>query len=123
MAGPVCPFCEIVAGRAPAEWVVGRDHWPDAVAFVPLDPVTEGHVLIVPKTHVADFTSDPAVSAATVRRAAELASGSPRPMNLITSRGREASQTVFHLHLHVVPRTEGDGLALPWDSGRRNTAS
>jgi histidine triad (HIT) family protein len=118
MTDKPCPFCEIVAGRAPAEWIVQRDYWPDAVAFVPLNPVTEGHTLVVPKTHVVDFAADPGVSALTMRRAAELVRWSPRPMNLITSRGREATQSVFHLHLHLVPRAENDGLALPWYSGR-----
>lgn len=118
-----CPFCEIVAGRAPAEWIVQPDYWPDVVAFAPLNPVTDGHTLVVPKTHVADFASDPGVSAATMRRAAELVRWSPRPMNLITSRGREATQSVFHLHVHLVPRAENDGLALPWYSGRGKRAA
>lgn len=114
-----CPFCEIADGvRQPPAWVVEHGHWPDVMAFVPLDPVTEGHVLVVPKTHVADFASVPEVSAATMRRAAELVHWSDRPMNLITSRGREATQSVFHLHLHLVPRAENDGLALPWYSGK-----
>jgi histidine triad (HIT) family protein len=117
-AEPGCPFCEIVAGRAPAEWILAPDYWPDAVAFVPLNPVTEGHALIVPKTHVPDFAADPDVFAATSRRAAELMRWTPRPMNVITSRGREATQSVFHLHLHLVPRAANDGLALPWYSGR-----
>lgn len=115
--GP-CPFCEIIAGRAPAEWILQPDYWPDAVAFVPLNPVTEGHCLVVPKVHVPDFASSPEVFAATAQRAAELMRWTPRPMNVITSRGRPATQTVFHLHLHLVPRVEGDGLALPWDPGR-----
>ncbi|MEU1622380.1 HIT domain-containing protein [Streptomyces sp. NPDC005722] len=68
--------------------------------------------------HVADFASDPGVFAATARRAAELVRWAPRPMNVITSRGREATQSVFHLHLHLVPRAANDGLALPWYSGR-----
>lgn len=113
-----CPFCEIIAERAEAHWIVLRDYWPDAVAIRPLRPVAPGHVLIIPKTHVPDFAADPDVSAATMRRAAELVRWSPRPMNLITSRGREATQSVFHLHLHLVPREENDGLALPWHSGR-----
>ncbi|WP_189554262.1 HIT family protein [Streptomyces lavendofoliae] len=108
-----CVFCEIVAGRAPA--TVVRE-WDDALALVPLGPVVDGHTLVIPKQHVADFGEDPEVSAAAMRRAAELAAGD-RPMNVITSRGRAATQSVFHLHLHLVPRAENDGLALPWYSG------
>ncbi|TRV72562.1 HIT domain-containing protein [Streptomyces sp. 130] len=110
-----CPFCEIAAGRAPAQIV---QEWDDALAIVPLNPVTDGHLLVIPRDHVRDFSTDPDVSALTMLRAAELASG-PQPMNLITSRGRAATQSVFHLHLHLVPRTANDGLALPWYSGRR----
>lgn len=111
-----CPFCEIVARRAPAQIV---REWPDALALVPLRPVVDGHTLVVPKVHVTDFVVDPIVSAATMRRAAELAGDYPAgSMNLITSRGRAATQSVWHLHLHLVPRAENDGLALPWYSGR-----
>lgn len=113
-----CPFCEIVAGRAPARWITSPDRWPDAVAFVPLNPVTEGHCLVVPKVHVRDFSVEPEVSAATMRRAAELMRWTNRPMNVITSRGREATQSVLHLHLHLIPRSADDGLALPWHSGQ-----
>ncbi len=103
-----CPFCEIVAGRAPA--TVVRD-WPDAVAIVPLNPVTDGHVLVMPRSHVADFTEDPVCTALVMRRAAEMGAA---PMNLITSAGTEATQTVRHLHVHLVPRAADDGLPLPW---------
>lgn len=116
---PECPFCDIADGlRQPPSWVVERDHWPETMAFVPLNPVTEGHTLVVPKTHVTDFAAVPEISAMTMRRAAELVHWTPKPMNVITSRGREATQSVFHLHLHLVPRAENDGLALPWYSGR-----
>lgn len=115
-----CVFCEIVVGNVDAEWILMPDTWPDAVAFIPLNPVTEGHCLIVPKVHVRDFAHDPEVFAATARRAAELMRWTDRPMNIITSRGREATQSVFHLHLHLVPRAENDGLALPWYSGKRS---
>jgi histidine triad (HIT) family protein len=113
-----CPFCEIAAMRAPARFVYT---WPDALAFIPLNPVVDGHLLVIPRRHVTDFAADPEVSAATMRRAAEAASGirPDGPMNLITSWGAEATQSVFHLHLHLVPRAEGDGLALPWYSGKR----
>lgn len=109
-----CPFCAIVAGYAPATVV---QDWPEAVAITPLGPVTEGHTLVIPKAHVADFTENPETLAATAHRAAELASALG-PCNLITSKGREATQSVFHLHLHLVPRREGDGLALPWTGAR-----
>jgi histidine triad (HIT) family protein len=105
-----CPFCAIVAGRAPAQIF---HEWDDALAIVPLNPVTEGHLLVIPKVHVADVGHDPEVSAATMRRAAQLAAS--QWCNVITSRGRVATLSVFHLHLHLVPRSEGDGLALPWD--------
>ncbi|MFG3005899.1 HIT family protein [Streptomyces calvus] len=108
-----CPFCAILEGRAPAKVVRS---WPDSLAIAPLTAVTAGHTLVIPRIHVADVGVDPAVSAATMRRAAELASeiGS---CNIITSRGELATQSVFHLHLHVLPRRPQDGLALPWSSG------
>jgi histidine triad (HIT) family protein len=114
-----CPFCEIVASRAPATII---REWDDALAIVPLDPVVDGHVLVIPREHVADFVDDPAVSARAMYRAAELCDdfGS---YNVITSRGRWATQSVFHLHLHVLPRAKDDGLALPWYSGRTHRAA
>jgi histidine triad (HIT) family protein len=112
-----CPFCEIVAGRAPATIV---EEWPEALAIVPLNPVVEGHVLVIPREHVRDFVDNPEVSAATMRCASELVAGMGS-YNLITSKGRPATQSVFHLHLHLVPRAVDDGLALPWYSGRSRT--
>ncbi|MFE9171064.1 HIT family protein [Streptomyces kebangsaanensis] len=103
-----------MAGRAPAR-VVRR--WPDSLAIVPLSAVTTGHTLVIPKAHVADVGVDPAVSAATMLRAAELAAEFGA-CNIITSRGELATQSVFHLHLHVLPRRHQDGLALPWTTGR-----
>jgi histidine triad (HIT) family protein len=114
---PDCPFCQIVAGLAPVMLV---HEWPDALALIPLKIVVDGHTLVIPKQHVSDFASDPEVSAVTMRRAAELMRWTPRPMNVITARGREATQEVPHLHLHLVPRAENDGLALPWYSGKRS---
>lgn len=114
-----CVFCDIIKGRSEAEWILQPETWHDAVAFVPLNPVTEGHCLVVPKVHVKDFAASPEVFASTAKRAGELMQWTQRPMNIITSRGKEATQSVFHLHLHLVPRAEDDGLALPWYSGKR----
>lgn len=109
-----CVFCDIVAGRAPAQIV---REWDDALAIVPLGPVVDGHLLVIPKRHVADAASDPDASAAVMRRAAEIV---PWPASIITSLGAEATQSVFHLHLHIVPRAADDGLALPWYSGKHS---
>ena len=103
-----CVFCQIVAGDSPAEIVAETLL---ALAFVPLNPVVPGHILVIPKTHTPDFTDKWSHVAAALALAGELA---PENCNLITSRGEEATQTVFHCHFHIVPRTEGDGLSLPW---------
>lgn len=106
-----CVFCAIAAGTAPA--VIVRE-WPDALVIRPRSGgVTEGHVMVLPRVHVDDAGTDPEVTAAVMRRAAELMAEQPAA-NLITSKGREATQSVFHLHVHVVPRQADDGFPLPW---------
>jgi histidine triad (HIT) family protein len=111
-----CIFCEIVAERSPAEYVA---RWRDAIAIVPLGPVVAGHVIVIPRVHVDDFATEPLVTAVAMARAAELARDlGGTPANLITSAGKAATQSVFHLHVHLVPRAENDGLALPWYSGK-----
>jgi len=117
-----CVFCLIAAGNGTAPIV---REWPDAIAFVPLhpvrlepDPVTPGHTVVIPRLHVADLGVDPLITAVVMYRAAELGAAlraeRGADLNLITSAGPAATQTVTHLHLHLVPRTAGDGLALPW---------
>lgn len=109
-----CVFCDIVEGREPATFV---RRWPGVIAIVPLNPVTEGHSLVIPFRHVRDALEVPAVTATTMRYAALLAKQMKAPgYNLITSAGAVATQTVFHLHIHVVPRREDDNLLLPWDT-------
>jgi histidine triad (HIT) family protein len=102
-----CPFC----GRIDANDV--EIVWEDVVAFTPLNPVTPGHLLVVPDQHVEDARTDPLITAEVMRRAAEVARDAGE-CNIITSAGAAATQTVQHLHVHVVPRREGDGLLLPW---------
>ena len=111
-----CIFCEIIRGEAPADIVKS---WAGseigAIAFTPLNPVTPGHVLVVPNRHVSDFQDDPRVTGMTFQYASQLAKElGHESANLITSKGEYATQTVLHLHVHIVPRHENDGLLLPW---------
>jgi histidine triad (HIT) family protein len=118
-----CPFCEIVQGRAPADIVA---YWDSALAILPLNPVTPGHTLIIPRKHVDDALTDPPLTGFLFQCAADLAldedfrAAQQGPdWNLITSVGPAATQTVRHLHVHLVPRRPDDGLALPWTGQRK----
>jgi len=108
-----CVFCRIVAGTEPAKQVYQDDR---AIGIVPLNPVTPGHLLAIPRRHARDFdeswfaTTDATHAAFQMVRL--LLSG--QHYNVITSAGRTATQTIEHLHIHIVPRREGDGLKLPW---------
>ena len=107
-----CVFCNIVSGsERPINGFAGR--WPDAIAIVPLGPVVDGHVIVIPNAHIRDALEDPVVSAAAMARACEIAEA---PCNIITSVGTQSTQTVMHLHIHVVPRSADDGLKLPWSA-------
>jgi histidine triad (HIT) family protein len=114
----VCPFCARIAARQyEREWVLPPSHG-HVVAFAPLNPVTPGHMLVVPQAHVPDAAHSPDVTASVMFAAAILA-GEVGSCNIITSVGESATQSVFHLHVHVVPRRFGDGLALPWTGQQR----
>lgn len=103
-----CVFCDLINQR---EY---DDRERDVVTFVPLNPVVPGHRLFVPVLHVRDAMEKPWVTAQTMEVAARYAAAMNRDCNLITSVGTHATQSVFHLHIHYVPRRPGDGLLLPW---------
>jgi histidine triad (HIT) family protein len=113
-----CEFCAIVRGEDHSvEVVCEGESW---MAFFPLNPATPGHTLVIPRVHVADLWKLDAplgadLMAAVIRvgRAIEEAL-TPEGMNLITSAGETAEQTVFHLHLHLVPRWHRDGFGRIW---------
>jgi histidine triad (HIT) family protein len=110
-----CVFCAIIRGDQPADMVASL---PEAIAIRPLNPVVPGHVLVLPTTHVRDAGDNPVITAATMRMAAGLVHFTmPEAYNIITSAGEAATQSVFHLHIHLVPRLPGDGLSLPWTEG------
>lgn len=106
-----CVFCDIVNDEAPAT-IVGE--WYDTIAFLPLNPVNNGHTLFVPRIHVEHALEDPLVAAVTMQRAAEWAGDRWRYANIITSAGAPATQSIFHLHIHVIPRFYNDWLMVPW---------
>jgi len=114
---PDCIFCKIVAGELPSERV---DEDENTVAFMDLNPATRGHALVVPRRHAKNLLDiDPEDLAATIRAAQRLARRALPALgadgvNLMNSCGPAAWQTVFHLHLHVIPRYDGDPLKLPW---------
>ncbi|MFF6996196.1 HIT family protein [Streptomyces sp. NPDC008313] len=115
--GPRCPFCDIVRGAAFGR-IVHED--ADSVAFLPLRPATDGHVLVVPRRHLRDLWDLDDTTAAALSRSvltvarAVRAAFRPDGLNLVNSAGAAATQTVMHLHVHVVPRFEGDRVGSFW---------
>ena len=112
-----CLFCGIVAGDVPAQIVDSDDA---TIAFMDINPATRGHALVIPRAHTADLIEiGDADLAATMVAARRLAARmretlQPAGFNLVNACGAAAWQTVFHFHVHVVPRYEGDPLELPW---------
>lgn len=103
-----CVFCAKIEDGSAEEFMdAGVYH------FEPLNPVTPGHRLFVPREHVRTAGSVPAITGLTFTVASRYAAGGP-DFNLIVNAGAEAGQTVFHLHVHYVPRRESDGLKMPW---------
>lgn len=111
-AEPGCVFCQKIA-FATVEY--GYDlATPGVYTFEPLNPVVPGHRLFIPKHHVATASDDPYITGRVFAAAAEYAASQRAHYNLIVNGGAHAGQTVFHLHVHYVPRVPGDGLLLPW---------
>jgi histidine triad (HIT) family protein len=112
-----CIFCAIAAGEGPAEIVDSDEH---TVAFMDINPATQGHALVIPRRHSADLLEIPAEdlerTMVAAQRLVERLRATLRPdgFNVINACGAAAWQTVFHFHLHVVPRFEDDPLELPW---------
>lgn len=117
MSDPDCIFCKIIAGELPGQ-IVDQDH--RTVAFMDINPATRGHLLVVPRKHARDLLEiDPEELAATALVAQRLARRAQDRLgadgvNLLISQGAAAWQTVFHVHVHVIPRYAGDPLRLPW---------
>jgi histidine triad (HIT) family protein len=111
-----CIFCRIAGGEAPAHVVYEDEH---TIAFLDINPVSRGHTLVIPKRHYRDLLGMPAEELAAVVAAAQRVAGAlieglrASGVNLLQATGAAAGQTVFHFHLHLIPRYENDGLH-PW---------
>ena len=112
-----CIFCAIAAGDGPAEIVDSDEH---TVAFMDINPATRGHALVIPRTHSANLLEisdeDLERTMTAARRLVQKVDAALHPagFNVINACGAAAWQTVFHFHLHVIPRYEDDPLKLPW---------
>jgi histidine triad (HIT) family protein len=114
---PGCIFCQIIAGEIPAQ-IVDEDE--RTVAFMDINPATRGHALVIPRRHARNLLEiEPDELEAVAVAAQRLAKRMPERLgaegvNLLNSCGRAAWQTVFHFHIHVIPRYDDDPLRLPW---------
>ena len=117
MRDPDCLFCKIVAGELPSQKL---DEDERTYSFMDINPATRGHALVIPKAHAKDLLEiEPDDLAAVALAAQKLAQRVPERLgadgvNLINSCGAAAWQTVFHFHVHVIPRYADDPLKLPW---------
>ena len=112
-----CLFCGIVAGDVPGQIIDSDEH---TVSFMDINPATRGHALVVPREHAADLIdiSDEDLERTfnAARRLAKKMEGTLEPdgFNILNSCRPAAWQTVFHFHVHVIPRYDDDPLKLPW---------
>jgi histidine triad (HIT) family protein len=112
-----CLFCKIVDGELPAAKVHEDER---TVAFMDISPATRGHMLVIPRAHAKDLHEVPVEDLEACARTAQVLAGracdrlGADGVNLLNSCGSAAWQTVFHFHMHVIPRYDDDPLRLPW---------
>ena len=112
-----CIFCRLVSGEIPCAKVYEDDL---TIAFMDIGQVNPGHVLVATKRHAATLFDITAAEAAAVMQTAQQVARAvqvafdPPGLTLLQANGREGDQTVFHFHMHVVPRHQDDGIALSW---------
>ena len=128
-----CVFCAIADGTAPAVSIHADD---DYLAILDIRPFTRGHTLVIPKRHSVDLTDTPAATLAgmlavgqRIARATRASGLAATGNNLAINDGKSAMQSVFHIHLHVIPRRDGDkmsfakGMLLRRDPDREGTGA
>jgi len=119
MAKNDCIFCNIINGDMPSAKVYEDD---DVYAFLDISQVTKGHTLVIPKVHTKDiYDMSPEVASALFARVPKIVNAikktyKPIGVNLLNNNEKPAMQTVFHYHIHILPRYENDGFAVKWDT-------
>jgi histidine triad (HIT) family protein len=115
-----CIFCRIVSGDLPSHRIHEDER---TIAFLDVNPGTRGHLLVIPRQHAADLADigddDVAAVARTVKQMAARVRGKldAQGVTIVQSNGASAWQTVFHYHVHVLPRYKGDSMRIPWHPG------
>jgi histidine triad (HIT) family protein len=114
---PNCVFCKIVAGAIPSFKLYEDEA---TLAFMDINPVHDGHCLVIPKAHHPTVFETPADIVAAVARASAKVAGAvdkavrPDGLNLLQANGPGAAQSVSHFHVHILPRRMNDGLLMNW---------
>ena len=114
-----CVFCSIAAGRIPSLKVFEDE---TTFAFLDIRPLAEGHVLVIPKRHHVCLTEMPADELAALARhlprlvRAVMEAVGAEGCNVLQNNGRAAGQEVLHVHWHLIPRRDGDGLGYRWNA-------
>lgn len=114
-----CLFCQIVDGEVPSYTVYEDD---ETLAFLDVNPVSAGHTLVIPKRHAEHLTGmDERTTEAVFQTVNKVASAvetglEPDGINLLQNNGKAAGQEIDHVHVHVIPRFEGDGFQFAFDS-------
>ena len=120
-----CIFCRIIAGEIPSHKVYEDD---EALAFLDINPATRGHTLVIPKQHAPDLFGITPESASAVTRGTQRVAQimrsvlQPDGINVLQNNGGAAGQVVFHYHVHVIPRWEGDRALGMWRPGATDHA-
>jgi histidine triad (HIT) family protein len=114
---PDCIFCKVVAGEIPGEIVDSDDR---TITVMDINPATRGHVVVIPREHAENLIEVSDEDLAATMNAARRIVGrlqetlAPAGFNILNNMGRAAWQSIFHFHVHVIPRYADDPLQLPW---------
>lgn len=120
MSASSCIFCKIAAGDIPCLRVMESS---DALAYLDISPLAAGHTLLIPKKHFEGILDVPVdLAGSLARQVPKLAAAIMRAtgatgLNVLQNTGQSSGQSVFHFHIHLIPRREGDGLGFRWNAG------